>query len=104
MNKREFVARALMEVCGLDDGMAFSVMMKAHQLGISVIGNYHLEQAEMYKIRLLEGMCVFFCKGGLCVLNYWLKWLTYCFLCIFPQTVVFAEGLLVDMIPADDEE
>ncbi len=64
MNKREFVARALMEVCGLDDGMAFSVMMKAHQLGISVIGNYHLEQAEMYKIRLLEGMCLF-CKGGL---------------------------------------
>jgi len=50
-----------MEVCGLDDGMAFSVMMKAHQLGISVIGNYHLEQAEMYKIRLLEGM--FFAKG-----------------------------------------
>lgn len=65
MNKREFVARCLMEVCGLDDGMAFSVMMKAHQLGISVIGNYHLEQAEMYKIRLLEGM--FLQRGIVCI-------------------------------------
>ena len=55
MNKREFVARCLMEVCGLDDGMAFSIMMKAHQFGISVIGNYHMEQAELYKVRLLEG-------------------------------------------------
>jgi len=54
-----------MEVCGLDDGMAFSVMMKAHQLGISVIGNYHLEQAEMYKIRLLEGM--FLQRGIVCI-------------------------------------
>lgn len=66
-NKREFVARALMEVCGLDDGMAFTVMMKAHQVGIGVVGNYPREMAEMY-------------KGSLTT-----------------------EGLLVDMVPADDE-
>lgn len=67
MNKREFVARCLMEICGLDDGMAYNVMMKAHQTGISVIGNYHRELAELYKARLL------------------------------------GEGLLIDMVPADDE-
>ena len=55
MNKREFVARCLMEVCGLDDGAAFNVMMLAHQNGVSVIGNYHHEMAELYKVRLLEG-------------------------------------------------
>ena len=68
MNKREFVARCLMEICGLDDGAAYTVMMKAHQLGISVVGNYPREMAEMYKMRLSE------------------------------------EGLLIDMVPADDEE
>lgn len=67
MNKREFVAMCLNDVCGLDDGMSFSIMMKAHQTGIAVIGNYHREMAEMYKMRLSE------------------------------------EGLLIDMVPADDE-
>lgn len=68
MNKREFVARCLMEIVGLDDAAAYTVMMKAHQLGISVVGNYPREMAEMYKMRLSE------------------------------------EGLLIDMVPADDEE
>eukprot|EP00584_Thalassiosira_punctigera_P003893 CAMPEP_0172547618 /NCGR_PEP_ID=MMETSP1067-20121228/17100_1 /TAXON_ID=265564 ORGANISM="Thalassiosira punctigera, Strain Tpunct2005C2" /NCGR_SAMPLE_ID=MMETSP1067 /ASSEMBLY_ACC=CAM_ASM_000444 /LENGTH=165 /DNA_ID=CAMNT_0013334727 /DNA_START=109 /DNA_END=606 /DNA_ORIENTATION=- len=68
MNKREFVAKCLMEVCGLDDGMSYGIMMKAHQTGIAVIGNYHREMAEMYKMRLL------------------------------------GEGLLIDMVPADDDE
>ena len=54
MNKREFVARCLMEICSLDDGEAYNVMMKAHQLGIAVIGNYHREMAELYKMRLSE--------------------------------------------------
>lgn len=67
MNKREFVAMCLMEVCGLDDGASYTIMMKAHQTGIAVIGNYHREMAEMYKERLL------------------------------------GEGLLIDMVPADDE-
>lgn len=67
MNKREFVAKCLMEICGLDDGMSFNIMMKAHQVGIAVIGNYHRELAEMYKMRLS------------------------------------GEGLLIDMVPADDE-
>ena len=67
-NKREFVARCLMEVCGHDDGSAFTVMMQAHQDGIGVVGNYHRELAEMYKMRLSE------------------------------------EGLLIDMVPADDDE
>ncbi|KAK1749117.1 hypothetical protein QTG54_001056 [Skeletonema marinoi] len=68
MNKREFVARCLTEICSLDDGEAYNVMMKAHQVGIAVIGNYHQEMAELYKMRLS------------------------------------GEGLLIDMVPADDEE
>jgi len=67
MNKREFVAMCLMEVCGIDDGASYTIMMKAHQVGIAVIGNYHRELAEMYKTRLS------------------------------------GEGLLIDMVPADDE-
>jgi len=54
MNKREFVARCLVEICGLDDGMAFSVMMNAHQNGLSVIGTWQKEIAELYKQRLQE--------------------------------------------------
>jgi len=79
-----------MEVCGLDDGMAFSVMMKAHQLGISVIGNYHLEQAEMYKIRLLEGK--FLQRGGLCVLNYEMANILYS-LDLFPINCCICRGI-----------
>ena len=54
MNKREFVARCLTEVCGLNDGSAYQVMMAAHQFGRSVIGNYHLEMAELYRDQLTE--------------------------------------------------
>lgn len=54
MNKREFVARCLVEISSLDDGEAFSVMMNAHQNGLSVIGVWQRELAEMYKQRLQE--------------------------------------------------
>eukprot|EP00594_Rhizosolenia_setigera_P012731 CAMPEP_0178972530 /NCGR_PEP_ID=MMETSP0789-20121207/21078_1 /TAXON_ID=3005 /ORGANISM="Rhizosolenia setigera, Strain CCMP 1694" /LENGTH=67 /DNA_ID=CAMNT_0020660015 /DNA_START=365 /DNA_END=568 /DNA_ORIENTATION=- len=54
MNKREFVARCLTEVCNLSDGKAYQVMMQAHQNGIAVIGLYHLEMAELYKDQLRE--------------------------------------------------
>lgn len=54
MNKREFVARCLTEVCSLSDGAAFQCMMRAHQSGIAVIGQYHLEMAELYKSELSE--------------------------------------------------
>jgi ATP-dependent Clp protease adapter protein ClpS len=67
MNKREFVARCLAEVCGIDDGASYMIMMKAHQTGLAVIGNYHRELAELYKTKLSS------------------------------------EGLLIDMVPADDE-
>ena len=67
MNKREFVSRCLTEICGLGDGQAYSVMMKAHQTGIAVIGNYPRELAELYKVKLS------------------------------------GEGLLIDMVPADDD-
>jgi ATP-dependent Clp protease adapter protein ClpS len=67
MNKREFVAMCLNDICGLGDGAAYDVMMKAHQTGIAVIGNYHRELAEMYWARLS------------------------------------GEGLLIDMVPADDD-
>jgi len=59
MNKREFVAMCLMEICGLDDGQSYTIMMKAHQTGIAVIGNYHRELAELYRARLsTEGLFV----------------------------------------------
>mmetsp|Transcript_17080 Transcript_17080/g.31900 ORF Transcript_17080/g.31900 Transcript_17080/m.31900 type:complete len:170 (-) Transcript_17080:239-748(-) len=48
MNKREFVARCLTEICGLSDGQSYQVMMQAHQFGIAVIGRYHFERAELY--------------------------------------------------------
>lgn len=67
MNKREFVARCLTEICGLNDGAAFQCMMQAHQNGLSVIGNYHREMAEFYRDQLTE------------------------------------QGLMIDMIPLDDE-
>ena len=59
MNKREFVARCLTEICGLGGGAAYGVMMRAHQNGIAVIGNYHRELAELHKARLSgEGLFV----------------------------------------------
>jgi ATP-dependent Clp protease adapter protein ClpS len=43
-------------------------MMKAHQFGLAVIGEYHLEMAELYKASLTE------------------------------------HGLMVDMVPVDDDK
>mmetsp|Transcript_20005 Transcript_20005/g.24718 ORF Transcript_20005/g.24718 Transcript_20005/m.24718 type:complete len:157 (+) Transcript_20005:135-605(+) len=58
-NKREFVARCLMTITGLSDGAAFQVMMKAHQNGMAVVGQYHLERAEGYLVSLKnEGLMV----------------------------------------------
>jgi len=48
MNKREFVARCLTEICGMSDGQSFQVMMQAHQSGVAVIGRYNFELAELY--------------------------------------------------------
>ena len=59
MNKREFVARCLTEICSLSDGAAYQCMMQAHQFGISVVGTYHLEMAEMYRDQLTnEGLLI----------------------------------------------
>lgn len=52
MNKREYVARCLTEICGLNDGTAYSVMMHAHQQGLAVVGKYEKEIAETYKSSL----------------------------------------------------
>jgi ATP-dependent Clp protease adapter protein ClpS len=54
MNKREFVARCLTEICGLSDGAAYDTMMQAHLNGRSVIGRYIYERAEMYYVSLQE--------------------------------------------------
>ena len=54
MNKREFVARCLMEIVGLSETSAYQTMMQAHNNGLSVIGHYHRERAELYRDRLLE--------------------------------------------------
>lgn len=54
MNKREFVARCLTEICGLSDGAAYDTMMQAHLNGLAVIGRYMYERAEMYYTSLRE--------------------------------------------------
>ena len=54
MNKREYVAKCLMEIVGLSEGSSYQVMMQAHQIGIAVIGRYHQERAELYKNSLSE--------------------------------------------------
>ena len=56
-NKREFVARCLMEIVGLSETSSYQVMMQAHQNGIAAIGRYHRERAELYRDRLVgEGL------------------------------------------------
>lgn len=54
MNKREFVARCLSEICGLSDGAAYDTMMQAHLNGRAVIGRYIYERAEMYYVSLQD--------------------------------------------------
>ena len=54
MNKHEFVVRCLMEICGLDDTIAYDCMMQAHLNGRSAIGKYGKEVAELYKVTLTD--------------------------------------------------
>ena len=68
MNKREYVARCLTEIVGLSDGLAYQVMMTAHQFGLAAIIRCHQERAELYRDSLVE------------------------------------HGLVVDMVPVDDDE
>lgn len=53
-NKREFVSMVLCKICGLSDGQSYQVMMQAHKNGVSVVGRYDLERAELYKTALVE--------------------------------------------------
>jgi ATP-dependent Clp protease adapter protein ClpS len=48
MNTREHVARALVQVTGLTEMMAYQTMMTAHQNGIAAVGRWCFEIAEMY--------------------------------------------------------
>ncbi|CAB9498589.1 protease adapter protein ClpS [Seminavis robusta] len=54
MNKREFVAMCLSKITGLSDGQAYQVMMQAHQNGVSVVGRYDQERAELYRDSLRD--------------------------------------------------
>ena len=54
MNKREYVARCLTEIVGLSDGLAYQVMMQAHQFGLAAIIRCHQERAELYRDTLVE--------------------------------------------------
>lgn len=54
MNKREFVAMCLSKITGLSDGQAYQVMMQAHQNGVSVVGRYDQERAELYRDSLVD--------------------------------------------------
>jgi ATP-dependent Clp protease adapter protein ClpS len=53
-NKREFVSMVLCKICGLSDGQSYQVMMQAHKNGVSVVGRYDFERAELYKTALVE--------------------------------------------------
>jgi ATP-dependent Clp protease adapter protein ClpS len=39
---------------GLSDGQAYQVMMQAHQNGVSVVGRFDLERAELYRDALCD--------------------------------------------------
>jgi ATP-dependent Clp protease adapter protein ClpS len=54
MNKREFVAMCLSKIVGLSDGQAYQVMMQAHKNGVSVVGRFDLERAELYRDALCD--------------------------------------------------
>jgi ATP-dependent Clp protease adapter protein ClpS len=54
VNKREFVSMCLCKIVGLTDGQAYQVMMEAHKNGLSVIGRFDLERAELYRDKLRE--------------------------------------------------
>ena len=54
MNKREFVAMCLSKITGLSDGQAYQVMMQAHRNGVSVVGRYDQERAELYRDSLRD--------------------------------------------------
>jgi ATP-dependent Clp protease adapter protein ClpS len=54
MNKREFVAMCLSKIVGLSDGQAYQVMMQAHKNGVSVVGRFDFERAELYRNSLVE--------------------------------------------------
>jgi len=48
LNTREHVARALVQVTGMSEMVAYQTMMQAHQNGIAVVGRWVYEVAEMY--------------------------------------------------------
>jgi len=48
MNTREHVARALVQVTGVPELVAYQTMMQAHQNGIAAVGQWVFEIAEMY--------------------------------------------------------
>lgn len=48
MNTREHVARAVVQVTGVPEFVAYQTMMQAHQNGIAAVGRWCFEIAEMY--------------------------------------------------------
>lgn len=62
MNKREFVARCLMEICGLGDGQAYSVMMAAHQTGESRVVYRRLSRQRRRQSSLILAMFPAACR------------------------------------------
>jgi ATP-dependent Clp protease adapter protein ClpS len=52
VNTREYVARCLVQVVGLPEERAFYTMMRAHNQGIAIVGDYKFEIAEMYEQQL----------------------------------------------------
>jgi len=49
MNTREHVARTLVQIVGLSEVAAYQTMMQAHQNGMSAVGTWIYERAEMYR-------------------------------------------------------
>ena len=53
-NTREHVARTLVQTTGLSEVAAYQAMMQAHQDGMSAVGTWIYEKAEMYRDALMK--------------------------------------------------
>eukprot|EP00611_Tribonema_gayanum_P023240 TRINITY_DN484_c0_g1_i1.p2 TRINITY_DN484_c0_g1~~TRINITY_DN484_c0_g1_i1.p2 ORF type:complete len:259 (-),score=75.35 TRINITY_DN484_c0_g1_i1:731-1507(-) len=51
-NTREYVARALVQVTGVTESNAYEIMISAHTNGMSLVGIWHSELAELYSDQL----------------------------------------------------
>ncbi|CAM9936838.1 unnamed protein product [Discosporangium mesarthrocarpum] len=51
-NTREYVSRSLVQVVGMPEDQAFSIMQQAHENGMATVGVWHQEMADAYSTSL----------------------------------------------------